>query len=86
MSPEVDISISPRVNLLKPSKTMLIADHAKTLARAGVPIIRLAAGEPDFDTPTVIAEVNLRICLNFLKWLNYSLCFIVIVIMDHCLH
>lgn len=54
---EVDVSLSPRVNAVKPSKTVAISDHATALLQAGVPVIRLAAGEPDFDTPPVIAEV-----------------------------
>lgn len=54
---ELDISLSPRVNSVKPSKTVAITDQATALAQAGVPVIRLAAGEPDFDTPAVIAEV-----------------------------
>lgn len=54
---EVDISLSPRVNSVKPSKTVAITDQATALAQAGVPVIRLAAGEPDFDTPAPIAEV-----------------------------
>lgn len=54
---EVDISLSPRVNSVKPSKTVAITDQATALAQAGVPVIRLAAGEPDFDTPSAIAEV-----------------------------
>lgn len=55
----VDLSVSPRVSSLKPSKTMAITDQATALVQAGVPVIRLAAGEPDFDTPAAIAEVNL---------------------------
>lgn len=55
---EVDICLSPRVNALRPSKTVAISDHATALLQAGVPVIRLAAGEPDFDTPAVIAQVN----------------------------
>ncbi|KAI8558918.1 hypothetical protein RHMOL_Rhmol04G0133500 [Rhododendron molle] len=54
---EADISLSPRVSSLKPSKTIAITDQATTLVQAGVPVIRLAAGEPDFDTPAVIAEI-----------------------------
>ncbi|CAL5326817.1 unnamed protein product [Camellia sinensis] len=56
---EVDISLSPRVNLVKPSKTVVISDQATALVQAGVPVIRLAAGEPDFNTPTVIAEAGI---------------------------
>ena len=54
---EVDISLSPRVNSVKPSKTVAITDQATALVQAGVPVIRLATGEPDFDTPAPIAEV-----------------------------
>ncbi|KAL7223450.1 hypothetical protein ACSBR1_024986 [Camellia fascicularis] len=56
---EVDISLSPRVNSVKPSKTVVISDQATSLVQAGVPVIRLAAGEPDFNTPTVIAEAGI---------------------------
>ncbi|XP_072992722.1 bifunctional aspartate aminotransferase and glutamate/aspartate-prephenate aminotransferase isoform X1 [Typha latifolia] len=56
----VDVSICPRVNAVKPSKTMAITDQATALVQAGVPVIRLAAGEPDFDTPTAIAEAGIR--------------------------
>ncbi|KAL0378449.1 UNVERIFIED_CONTAM: Bifunctional aspartate aminotransferase and glutamate/aspartate-prephenate aminotransferase [Sesamum radiatum] len=57
---EVDISLSPRVNSVKPSKTVAITDQATALAQAGVPVIRLAAGEPDFDTPAAIAEAGIN--------------------------
>lgn len=54
---DLDISLSPRVNAVKPSRTVAITDQATALVQAGVPVIRLAAGEPDFDTPAVIVEV-----------------------------
>ena len=54
---EVDISLSPRVNSVRPSKTIAITDQARALVEAGVPIIGLSVGEPDFNTPAVIAEV-----------------------------
>ncbi|KAM0971301.1 hypothetical protein ACFX13_019508 [Malus domestica] len=57
---EVDVSLSPRVNSVKPSKTVAITDQATALVQAGVPVIRLAAGEPDFDTPSVIAEAGIN--------------------------
>ncbi|XP_007048021.2 PREDICTED: bifunctional aspartate aminotransferase and glutamate/aspartate-prephenate aminotransferase [Theobroma cacao] len=57
---KVDISLSPRVNSVKPSKTVAITDHATALVQAGIPVIRLAAGEPDFDTPAVIAEAGIN--------------------------
>ena len=67
---KVDISLSPRVNSVKPSKTVAITDQATALAQAGVPVIRLAAGEPDFDTPAVIAEVFF---LTFFNLIFFSL-------------
>ncbi|KAJ6413572.1 hypothetical protein OIU84_006379 [Salix udensis] len=57
---QVDTSLSPRVIAVKPSKTVAITDQATALAQAGVPVIRLAAGEPDFDTPAVIAEAGIN--------------------------
>ncbi|PWA98928.1 bifunctional aspartate aminotransferase and glutamate/aspartate-prephenate aminotransferase [Artemisia annua] len=57
---ELDTSLSPRVNSVKPSKTVAISDKATALVEAGVPVIRLAAGEPDFDTPAVIAEAGIN--------------------------
>ncbi|XP_052196335.1 bifunctional aspartate aminotransferase and glutamate/aspartate-prephenate aminotransferase-like isoform X2 [Diospyros lotus] len=57
---EVDISLSPRVNSVNPSKTVAITDKAVALVQAGVPVIALAAGEPDFDTPAVIAEAGIN--------------------------
>ncbi|CAD6228949.1 unnamed protein product [Miscanthus lutarioriparius] len=56
----VDTSISPRVSALRPSKTMAITDQAMALRQAGVPVIGLAAGEPDFDTPPAIAEAGMN--------------------------
>lgn len=56
---EVDISLSPRVNSVKPSKTVAITDQATALVQSGVPVIRLAAGEPDFDTPSVISQAGI---------------------------
>ncbi|XP_008809314.2 bifunctional aspartate aminotransferase and glutamate/aspartate-prephenate aminotransferase-like isoform X1 [Phoenix dactylifera] len=56
----VDTLVSPRANSLKPSKTMVIADQATALKESGVPIIKLAAGEPDFDTPKVVSEAGIN--------------------------
>ncbi|CAL5374042.1 unnamed protein product [Camellia sinensis] len=56
---EVDISVSPRVNSVKPSKTLAISDQATALVQAGVPVIRLTIGESDFNTPAVIAEAGI---------------------------
>ena len=56
--PELDLSLNPRVAALKPSKTMVISDYATALVESGIPIVRLAAGEPDFDTPEPIVKVK----------------------------
>ncbi|KAE8720024.1 hypothetical protein F3Y22_tig00109923pilonHSYRG00129 [Hibiscus syriacus] len=56
----VDISLSPRVNSIKPSTTMSIAAHAIALALAGVPVIRLVDEEPDFDSPAVVAKAGIN--------------------------
>ncbi|KAK4799296.1 hypothetical protein SAY86_024661 [Trapa natans] len=59
-SVDVDLTLSPRVNAVKPSKTVAITDQATALAQAGVPVIKLAAGEPDFDTPAPIVEAGIN--------------------------
>nr|CAB3474930.1 unnamed protein product [Digitaria exilis] len=56
----VDTSISPRVKALRLSKTMAITDQATALRQAGVPVISLSAGEPDFDTPSAIVEAGMN--------------------------
>lgn len=60
MDVDLDLSVSPRVTSLKPSKTMAITDQATALVQAGVPVIRLAAGEPDFDTPAPITQAGIN--------------------------
>lgn len=61
---KIDPTLNPRVAALKPSKTMVIADHATALVQAGVPIVRLAAGEPDFNTPDAIVEAGVKAIQN----------------------
>ncbi|KAI5061276.1 hypothetical protein GOP47_0024234 [Adiantum capillus-veneris] len=60
----VDTSLNPRVAALRPSKTMVIADYATALVESGIPVIRLAAGEPDFDTPKPIVEAGTKAIQN----------------------
>lgn len=55
---EVDTTLNPRVAALKPSKTMALTDLATSLRERGVDIIGLAAGEPDFDTPTEVVQAG----------------------------
>ena len=47
----LDIKLSQRVQRVKPSPTLAVDAQAKALRAAGVDIINLGAGEPDFDTP-----------------------------------
>lgn len=54
---DVDPSLNPRVESLKVSKTAELTDAARSMKASGLPIIELAAGEPDFDTPAPIIEV-----------------------------
>ncbi|PWA92162.1 bifunctional aspartate aminotransferase and glutamate/aspartate-prephenate aminotransferase [Artemisia annua] len=53
----LDTTLGPRVSSLKISKTMALPDQEIELVEAGVPVIQLYAGESDFDTLTIIAEV-----------------------------
>ena len=48
--------ISDRVARLTPSSTVAITDMAMNMRRAGLDIISLGSGEPDFDTPDHIKE------------------------------
>lgn len=57
---DFDISLSPRVNSVKPSKTVVITDQATALIQAGIPVIKLTVGEPDFNTPAVVAEAGIK--------------------------
>jgi aspartate/glutamate/aspartate-prephenate aminotransferase len=54
----VDQSLNPRVAALRPSKTMALTDLARAMKESGLPVIGLAAGEPDFDTPAAIVEAG----------------------------
>ncbi len=48
--------ISKRLNLIKPSPTLVVVQKAAELKKQGRDIISLGAGEPDFDTPNNIKE------------------------------
>ena len=54
------MKLSARVRGLKPSATMALDARAKAMKRSGVPIISLAVGEPDFDTPQPIKDTAIR--------------------------
>ena len=48
--------IASRLNRIKPSATMAVTGRAQELKAAGVDVIGLGAGEPDFDTPENVKE------------------------------
>ncbi len=52
----MSISLSNRVNAVKPSPTLAITARAAQMRAAGKDIIGLGAGEPDFDTPDFIKK------------------------------
>ncbi len=54
------LKLNRRVAALRPSATMAAEARATELKEAGVDVISLAAGEPDFDTPERIKEAARR--------------------------
>jgi aspartate aminotransferase len=54
------LKLNRRIAALKPSATMAAETRATELKAAGVDVISLAAGEPDFDTPERIKEAARR--------------------------
>src|SRR6478672_11115966 len=56
----VTLSLSRRVQRVKPSPTLAVTARAAQLKAEGKDIIGLGAGEPDFDTPAHIADVGVE--------------------------
>lgn len=54
------IELSQRVQDVKPSPTLAIADKAAQMRASGKDIIALATGEPDFDTPQLIKDAAIQ--------------------------
>jgi len=50
------IELASRVNTLTPSTTLAITAKAAEMKKAGMDIIGLGAGEPDYNTPTNILD------------------------------
>ncbi len=50
------LRLNPLVDRIQPSATIAISNRARELKRAGVDVISLSAGEPDFDTPEHIVQ------------------------------
>jgi aspartate aminotransferase len=56
----VALSLSKRVQKVKPSPTLAVSARAARLKAEGKDIIALGAGEPDFDTPLHIADAGVE--------------------------
>jgi len=54
------VSLSKRVQKVKPSPTLAVTARAAKLKAEGKDIIGLGAGEPDFDTPSFIADAGVE--------------------------
>jgi aspartate aminotransferase len=54
------VSLSKRVQKIKPSPTLAVTARAAQLKAEGKDIIGLGAGEPDFDTPPYIADAGVE--------------------------
>jgi len=52
--------LSDALGRIKPSATIAVTDKARALKAAGVDVIGLGAGEPDFDTPENIKEAAVK--------------------------
>ncbi len=48
--------LSDRVNAMRPSSTLAVTAKSKAMKAAGVDVVGLGAGEPDFDTPDHIKQ------------------------------
>ncbi len=51
---------SAALNRIKPSPTLAVTSRVFELKRAGVDVIGLGAGEPDFDTPDFVKEAAIK--------------------------
>ena len=56
----MSITLSNRVQAVKPSPTLAITARAAQMRAAGKDIIGLGAGEPDFDTPDHIKAAAVK--------------------------
>ena len=53
-------SLSPNLAYLKPSETVAISNETKRRRAAGENIIDMSVGEPDFDTPKLVADAGIQ--------------------------
>lgn len=55
-----DLTLSEAVSRVQPSATIAVSTKATEMKRAGIDVIGLGAGEPDFDTPDNIKDAAIR--------------------------
>ena len=48
--------LSQQVQRLRPSSTIAVTSRALEMQRAGIDVLSMAAGEPDFDTPAHVVQ------------------------------
>jgi aspartate aminotransferase len=53
-------TLSPNIAYLKPSETVAISNETKRRRAAGEDVVDLSLGEPDFDTPRLVAEAGIQ--------------------------
>jgi aspartate aminotransferase len=53
------MKLATRLQTIKPSATLAQSARAKTMAAAGVDVVSLVAGEPDFETPEFIKDAGI---------------------------
>ncbi|MEM0050187.1 MAG: pyridoxal phosphate-dependent aminotransferase [Candidatus Bathyarchaeia archaeon] len=58
------MKISRRMDTIKPSGTIAMAEKAREIARSGRKILNLDVGEPDFDTPEHIKRAAIEALMN----------------------
>jgi aspartate aminotransferase len=67
----VTLSVSRRVQRVKPSPTLAVTARAAKLKAEGKDVIGLGAGEPDFDTPAHVAKAGIdAIQSGFTRYTN----------------
>ncbi len=65
------LSVSRRVQRVKPSPTLAVTARAARLKAEGKDVIGLGAGEPDFDTPAHVAQAGIdAIRTGFTRYTN----------------
>lgn len=60
MPKELALSLSQRVQRIKPSPTLAVSARAEELQQSGEDVLNLSVGEPDFDTPESIKEAAIK--------------------------